>query len=125
MDSLSTQNISTHDLVRKLMQGMSSRLNRDAAKGLDATLQFDLTGEGGGHFAIVIENQSCKIEERTSSNPTAAVTMSTATYIDLALGRVTGSQAFYRRKVRISGGLNLIIKMHRLFPSLSRDEQQL
>ncbi|MEM7005416.1 MAG: SCP2 sterol-binding domain-containing protein [Pseudomonadota bacterium] len=125
MESLSAQNISTHDLVRKLMGGMPGRLNKDAAKGLDAVLQFDLMGEGGGNFAIIIKDQTCQIEEQVSANPSAVVKMSTDTYIDLALGKVTGSQAFYKRKVKLSGGLNLIIKMHTLFPSLSKDEQHL
>ncbi|MEM7660709.1 MAG: SCP2 sterol-binding domain-containing protein [Pseudomonadota bacterium] len=125
MESLSTSDISTHDLVRKLIGGMPGRLNKDAAKGLDATIEFDLVGEGGGVFQIVIQNQTCHIEEGKSPDPSASVKMSTDTYIDLALGRVTGSQAFYKRKVRLKGGLNLIIKMHTLFPSLSKDEQQL
>ncbi|MEO1408046.1 MAG: SCP2 sterol-binding domain-containing protein [Pseudomonadota bacterium] len=125
MESLSTSDISTHDLVRKLIGGMPGRLNKDAAKGLDATIEFDLVGEGGGVFQIVIQNQTCHIEEGKSPDPSASVKMSADTYIDLALGRVTGSQAFYKRKVRLTGGLNLIIKMHTLFPSLSKDEQQL
>ncbi|MEM9667980.1 MAG: SCP2 sterol-binding domain-containing protein [Pseudomonadota bacterium] len=125
MKSVTAQNISTHDLIRKLIGGMPSRFNKEAAQGLDAVFQFHLTGEGGGDFAILIKDQHCTIEEGANSNPTASVKMSTGTYVDLALGRVTGSQAFYKRKVRISGGLNLIIKMHTLFPSLTDDEQML
>lgn len=125
MESKGAQDNSTYALVRKLVQGMPGRLNRDAAKGLDATLQFDLMGEGGGNFAIIIQDQTCRLEEQVSPNPSAVMKMSTATYIDLAFGRITGAQAFFKRKLRFDGSLDLVMKLHTLFPPLSTKEQSL
>ena len=44
--------------------------------------------------------------------------MSAQTYIDLAIGRLKGPEAFFRRKLRYSGDMKLLLKMHKMFPAL-------
>ncbi|MEO0881296.1 MAG: SCP2 sterol-binding domain-containing protein [Pseudomonadota bacterium] len=117
--------MSTHDLVRQLINGMPRRLDKEAAKGLDTILQFELSGDAGGAFAIMIKDQTCWVEETLSADADATMKMSADTYIDLAFGRITGPQMFYKRKLRFDGSLNLIMKIHKLFPSLSKDEYSL
>ena len=112
----------TPDLIRAVFQGMASRLDKDATGALKAIIGFQLSGDGGGNYALAIADQACTVQEGELDRTDAMMKMSSKTFIDLALGRTTGSQAFYRRKLRFNGDLNLVMKIHKLFPSVSSDE---
>lgn len=112
----------TPDLVRAVFQGMASRLDTQATGAMKAIIGFQLSGDGGGHYALAISDQACTVQEGELGHADAIMKMSSTTFMDLALGRTTGSQAFYRRKLRFNGDLNLVMKIHKLFPSVSPDE---
>jgi putative sterol carrier protein len=118
-----TQDSSPYDTVRQLVTGMANRLNKEAAAGLDATILFVLSGDGGGQFAFEIRNQTCTLKEGPRPDANATMKMSVQTFLDLAMGRTTGAKAFYQRKLKFNGDLNLVMKIHKLFPSLSSEEQ--
>ena len=108
----------TEDLIRTLIFGMPSRLNPDAADGVDAVIQFMISGTQGGKFAIRVHDKLGTAEEGVHPNPTLTLKMSAETYMDMAMGRVSGPQAFFKRKVKILGDMGLAMKLHTLFPSL-------
>lgn len=116
------QNETAHDMVRRLVSGMAARLNKEAAAGMDAIILFILSGDGGGDFSFLIREQNCTLEERRHPNADATMKMSVETCVDLALGRTTGAKAFYKRKLRFNGDLNLVMKIHKLFPSLPPEQ---
>ncbi|MEM9731914.1 MAG: SCP2 sterol-binding domain-containing protein [Pseudomonadota bacterium] len=101
--------------IRQIIQGMPSRFNADAAGKLDCVLQFDLSGEQGGHYFATIKEGTCHLDEGTHEAPTLRLIMSDQTYIDMVMGRITGQQAFFKRKLRYVGPINLAIKLHTLF----------
>ncbi len=106
------------DIVRKLIFGMPTRFNAERAGGLNATIQFKITGEAGGDFAILLSDGVCTVEERLDPSPNLTLKLSGETYVDVAMGRITGPQAFFRRKLKFTGDMALVMKMHVLFPSL-------
>ncbi len=112
----------TPDLVRSVIHGMASRLDKEATGALNAIIGFQLSGDGGGEYALAISDQTCTVREGELGHADATMKMSSKTFIDLALGRTTGSQAFYRRKLKFNGDLNLVMRIHKLFPSVSPDE---
>ena len=118
-----TEDSSPYETVRKLVAGMASRLNKEAAAGLDAIILFVLSGDGGGEFAFEIRNQTCTLREGARPDANATMKMSVQTCLDLAMGRTTGSKAFYQRKLKFNGDLNLVMKIHKLFPSMSAEER--
>lgn len=113
----------SRDMIRTLMFGMPSRLDAVAAEGLDVVIQFVLTGEAGGAFAIAVKNGAAEVRETQHAHPDLTLTMPTATYIDIAMGRLTGPQAFFQRKAKFTGSLPLVMKLHALFPYLKTGER--
>lgn len=111
------------DMIRSLIFGMAERLDQTAAEGIDAVIQFIISGDEGGDFAVSIsENTSC-VSETRHPDPTLTLSMTSQTYIDLAMGRISGPQAFFKRKIKMSGDMNYALKLHLLFPSLNHQAQ--
>ncbi|MEL7429220.1 MAG: SCP2 sterol-binding domain-containing protein [Pseudomonadota bacterium] len=101
--------------IDQIITGMPSRFRPENARGLDAVLQFRLTGEQAADFFATIANDQCSLNHGVHDNPTLTLKMSDETYIDMVMGRLSGQEAFFRRKLRYEGPISLAVRLHRFF----------
>jgi putative sterol carrier protein len=94
---------------------MPSRFKKEAAQGLNAVLQFDLAGEGGGKWQVAINNENCEIKEGAHASPNATISMTAQDYLDLVSGKLNPQMAFMSGKLRISGDMGLVLRFQGLF----------
>ena len=102
--------------------GMPTRFAAEKASGLEATIQFLISGQDGGNFVLHINNGTCTADEGLEASPTLTLRMSSETYIGMAIGKLKGPQAFFMRKLRFEGETKLLMKMHSLFPSVQESD---
>jgi putative sterol carrier protein len=100
---------------KQVFDQMPSRFNKDAAKGLDAVYQFDLTGDGGGKWYAVIKDQTCEVKEGLNPSPNITITMTAQDYLDMIAGKLNGQMAFMTGKLRIAGDMGLALRLQSLF----------
>jgi hypothetical protein len=55
--------------VREVFEKVSKAFDPDAAKGLDAVFQFDITGEGGGLWNVAVKEGACEVKEGKADVP--------------------------------------------------------
>ena len=104
--------------VAEIFQMMPARFNKEAAEGIEAIYQFELTGQGGGTYQVRIEDGVCNVVEGPADNPTITITMQASDYIDLIHGRLNAQMAFMGGKLKIKGDMSLALKMQQVFPNL-------
>jgi putative sterol carrier protein len=100
---------------KQVFEQMPAHLNKDAAKGLNAVFQFDLSGDGGGKWAVLVNNDQCQIQEGAHPSPNVTISMSAKDHLDLATGKLNGQMAFMTGKLRIQGDMGLALKLQSLF----------
>ena len=100
---------------KQAFEMMPSRFNKDAAKGLKAVYQFDLSGDGGGKWNVTIENETCKVAEGAHASPSITISMAAQDYLDMLSGKLNGQVAFMSGKLRIAGDMGLALRMQSLF----------
>lgn len=98
-----------------IFKNMSERFKADKAGDMNATVQFDLTGEGGGQWYVVVANGSAAVEQGTTDNPKATIRMNAADYVDMTTGALNPMAAFMSGKVKVEGDLNTVMKFQTLF----------
>jgi putative sterol carrier protein len=103
--------------VKDIFKEMPSRFNADAAKGMDAVIQFNLTGDDGGQYHAIIKDGKLEVKEGTHPAPKMTMTMAGKDYVDLTLGKLNGQMAFMQGKLKIAGDMGLAMKMQSLFKS--------
>ena len=108
--------------LRDFIFGMPSRFAAEKATGLQATIQFLISGQDRGNFVLHIYNGTCTANEGLEESPTLTLRMSSETYIGMATGKLKGPQAFFMRKLRFEGETKLLMKMHSLFPSVHEND---
>ena len=94
---------------------MPTRFNKEAAKGLNAIYQFDLSGDGGGKWHVIINNDACQVKEGPAASPSITISMTAQDYLDMLSGKLNGQMAFMTGKLRIAGDMGLALRMQSLF----------
>lgn len=101
--------------IRKLMADMPNAFNPDKAVGVDATIVYNLTGEGGSVWTSRIADGKCTVEEGEVENPILKITMDAQDYIDMMAGRLDGMQAFMMGKIKVQGDIMLASRLMSFF----------
>ena len=101
--------------VKEIFTQMSANLNPDAAKGMNSVIQFNLTGDGGGNYHVVIKDGTAQVNEGSHASPNMTMTMAAQDYVDMITGKLNGQMAFMSGKLKIAGDMGLAMKMQTLF----------
>ncbi len=107
--------MSVADQVKEIFNAMPANLNADAAKGMNAVIQFNLTGDGGGNYYVTIKDGTCTVSEGSHQSPNMTMTMAAQDYVDMITGKLNGQMAFMSGKLKIAGDMGLAMKMQSLF----------
>ena len=89
----------------------------DAAKAgnMEATVQFDLSGDGGGQWHVNIANGACAVGEGVTAAPTATIRMDAPDYVKMIKGELNPVTAFMMGQIKVEGDLNTVMKFQTLF----------
>ena len=98
-----------------IFKEMPASLNADAAKGMNSTIQFNLSGDDGGQWYVALKDGTCQVQEGTAASANMTLSMSAQDYVDMIMGKLNGQMAFMSGKLKISGDMGLAMKMQSLF----------
>jgi acyl dehydratase/putative sterol carrier protein len=102
-------------MVKAIFEKMPGIFNAEAAKGVDATFQFNISGEGGGDWYAEIKDGACKVQAGVHPNPTTTIKMDAADFVDMINGKLPAMQAFTSGKLKIGGDIMKSQLITRLF----------
>jgi putative sterol carrier protein len=102
--------------AREMIQEMPKVFRPEKAKGVNAVIQFRLSGEGGGEWYVTVKDQKCVVTEGVSNAAQGTIMMTGKDYVALANGKLGGMKAFLTGRVKTSGDFTLLQKMQAWFP---------
>jgi putative sterol carrier protein len=97
--------------IKELIEGMPSAFQADKAGSAKAVINLDLTGDGGGEWALDIANGQCQVHEELADPADVKVTMTAADFALLTKGRLNPVQAFMGGKIKIAGNVGMVMQM--------------
>lgn len=103
--------------ARELFAAMPSNFNASAAGDLDATIQFDLTGDNGGLWAVSVDQGQCEVMEGAATSPDLTLTMAADDFMAMSRGDLNPMNAFMGGKIKLQGDMGLAMKIQSLFMS--------
>jgi putative sterol carrier protein len=101
--------------IADLMSKMPSAFVPEKAQGLDTVLQFKFTGAEPGDWYAEIKDGKVNVQQGAHPSPKMTLTADSADYIALFTGQLDPMQAFMAGKLKLSGDLNLAMKMTQFF----------
>lgn len=101
--------------VADIFKEMPSRFDAAKAGDMNASIVFDLTGDDGGAWSVIIADGAVKVEEGAVDSPKATVRMDAGDYADMVGGKLNPMMAFMSGKVKVEGDLNSVMKVQSVF----------
>ncbi|NIM93852.1 MAG: hypothetical protein GTO18_09095 [Anaerolineales bacterium] len=101
--------------VGDLMGRMPEAFQPDKAKGVDAVIQFNLTGDQGGSWYVTIKDETCKVDDGQADAPNLTIAADGQDMADIFTGKLNAMAAFSGGKLKLSGDLGLSMKLMNFF----------
>jgi putative sterol carrier protein len=100
-----------------IFEGIPKAFQADKAAGLNVVFQFDISGDMGGTWHVIIKDGTCQVAEGAHASPTTTIKMADEDFVNLITGKLNAMSAFTGGKLRIEGDLmksQLIEKLRKL-----------
>jgi len=99
-----------------IFQGMQSRFRPDAARGVDATVQWLIKdGDEEKPYALTIKDGAFSWEQGQTESPTVTLATDRDSFTALMSGQAQGAALYMSGKLRIQGDLMLAQRMGQFF----------
>lgn len=101
--------------VKETFEQMPSKFRADKAAGVNATIQYDITGDQGGTWHAVIKDGTCTVMSGAAASPSLTLTMASQDWLDMVGGKLAGQMAFMSGKLKLKGDMGLAMKIGGMF----------
>lgn len=91
------------------------RVNKDKIQGMNATYQFNITGENGGQYWVKCADGEVTQGEGLAESSNITLTIEDKNFSDLLTGKLNGQTAFLTGKLKIQGDMGLAMKLQSIF----------
>jgi putative sterol carrier protein len=101
--------------VKETFDAMAGRFQPSKATGVNATIQYDISGDEGGTWHAVIKDGTCAVNQGAAAAPSLTLGMSSQDWLDMIGGKLSGQMAFMSGKLKLKGDMGLAMKVGSLF----------
>ena len=101
--------------VKESFEAMPGRFRADKAAGTSATIQYDISGEGGGTWNAVIKDGTCTVNQGAATNPSLTLSIAAQDWVDMLSGKQSGQMLFMSGKLKVKGDMGLAMKLGSMF----------
>ncbi|MBN1428767.1 MAG: SCP2 sterol-binding domain-containing protein [Anaerolineae bacterium] len=100
--------------IQELFAEIPKRFDPAAWGPENASLQFNITGDGGGQWHTTITDGKLTVEKGTLSQPSMTVTCTAQDMLAIVNNELSAVSAFMQGRVKIEGDMALAMKLQNL-----------
>jgi len=101
--------------ISEFMSRMAAAFVPEKAVGLDAIIQFKLTGVQAAEWYVTIKDGKCTVTQGIAPAAKLTVTADSGDFVKIFTGQLDGMQAFMQGKLKLAGDMSLAMKLLGLF----------
>lgn len=105
----------TNQEIAQIFPTMAQRFIPEKAEGVNAVIQFDLSGDNGGLFWLRVADGKCEAGDGQADNPKMTLKAVADDYYAVVTGVLNPMQAFMSGKLKIQGDMSLAMKLQTMF----------
>ena len=107
--------MSVADDLQEIFDKMPQAFQADKAAGVKATVQLNLSGDGGGNWKVAIANGQIAAEKGEATAPDLTLQMDAGDYVALTRGEANPMNLFMSGKIKLQGDMTLAMKFQEMF----------
>jgi putative sterol carrier protein len=101
--------------AQAVIERLPDRFRPELAGKVKATVQLDLTGDGGGQWWIRIADGRCAVGTGPAERPDVVLTAAAADYVRIRFGELDPMTATRTKRLAVAGKLGVAIKFSKMF----------
>jgi putative sterol carrier protein len=101
--------------IRDALDWLKQRFCSDAARELCITYQFELEGDSGGVFGLMVDSGRLELTQAAVAQPDVILRISASDLFGVLSGRENPDLLFMAERLRVDGDLSLALKLRKLF----------
>ncbi len=101
--------------VKETFDLMPTKFKAANAAGVNKTIQYDISGDGGGTWHAAIKDGTCTVTAGPAPAADLTVTMASSDWLEMIGGKLNDQMAFMSGKLKLKGDMGLAMKLGSLF----------
>lgn len=107
--------MSVADDLNEIFGKMPGAFRPEKATDVNAVIQLNLSGDGGGTWQIKIANGQLSAGEGEAASPDLTLSMAASDYVALSRGEANPMNLFMTGKIKLQGDMTLAMKFQEMF----------
>ncbi|MDI7275205.1 MAG: SCP2 sterol-binding domain-containing protein [Anaerolineae bacterium] len=93
--------------LSEMMTAMSAAFVPERAAGVDAVVQYRVSGEEAGDWVVTVRDGKCTVEQGIAEKPRLTLRIDSQDLKEMMLGRLNAMQLFMQGRLKLEGDLGL------------------
>ena len=102
-------------VISEFLNRMVNAFVPEKAAGVEAVIQLKFSGAETSNWYFTIADGKCSCVEGLAPNAKLTVSVDSGDFVKIFTGQMDGMQAFMQGKLRLTGDMNLAMKLLNLF----------
>jgi hypothetical protein len=100
--------------AKEIIYSIPLRIKKDKAANYSTIFNFDISGNNGGQYHVIIENGNATVSEQLHANATCTITADDETYANVELGKLDPTAAFMAGQIKVDN-LQAMMQFSKMF----------
>lgn len=107
--------------TKEIFDMIKSEMEKDysQADGIEATYQFNITGDDAGTYQVILGAESGEVVEGDSEEADCTIIMDSADFKKMVDGELNGTEAFMGGQLQIEGDMGLALRLQDILSAYS------
>jgi len=88
--------------AKEFLQALPVKVQEEVLHDLETLFHFDLEGEGGGQFSVVVQNSMITVKETFEGDPKCLVKSEASFFMEVVTGKTNPMMAVLMGKLKIT-----------------------
>jgi len=103
------------DSIQQAVDNLQDYFLPENAENVDAVIQLEFLGDGGGNWYLTIKDQTLLVSEGNANDPTMTLTVAAVDWLKVANKETSPMALVMQGKLKLNGDMNMAMKFQEMF----------
>lgn len=114
--AVALKKMGTDDTLRNIFEGMRDSFKPEAAKDVNATVQYDITTDDGvKQWSVTFADGTCTVTDSPAADPRLTLSLGLVDFVRLIFNQAQAPQLFMGGKLKLQGDMMWGMQMQNYF----------